>query len=116
MDYKPGAHKEKPVEQLTIYALALARLTSLRLYNFKCAWFDEENYYEFYPLHVVYKKKKGRKNNIRTKEGVRNPEHLGQTVLNKAPRERRSSALASDAIPTPIVLPEPAATAGSQEP
>jgi hypothetical protein len=45
-------------EQLTIYALALARLTALRLYHFKCAWFDEENYYEFYPLHVVYKKKK----------------------------------------------------------
>ncbi len=61
MDYKPSAHKEKPIEQLTIYALALSRLTSLRLYNFKCAWFDEENYYEFYPLHVVYKKKKKKK-------------------------------------------------------
>lgn len=58
LDYKPSAHKEKPIEQLTLYALALSRLTSLRLYNFKCAWFDEDNYYEFYPLHVVYKKKK----------------------------------------------------------
>lgn len=67
MDYKPGAAKVKPLEQLTIYALALARLTTLRLYNFKCAWFDEENYYEFYPLHVVYKKKKARKKNIRGK-------------------------------------------------
>lgn len=63
LDYKPSAHKEKPIEQLTIYALALSRLTSLRLYNFKCAWFDEDNYYEFYPLHVVYKKKR-RKNNL----------------------------------------------------
>jgi len=58
LDYKPSAKKVKPVEQLTIYALALSRLTTLRLFHFKCAWFDEENYYEFFPLHVVYKKKK----------------------------------------------------------
>jgi hypothetical protein len=41
-----------------IYALALSRLTGLRLYHFKCAWFDDEHYFEFYPLHVVHKKKK----------------------------------------------------------
>ncbi len=58
MDFKPSAKKYKPIEQLTIYALALSRLTSLRLYNFKCAWFDEDDYFEFFPLHVVYKKKK----------------------------------------------------------
>jgi transposase-like protein len=58
LDFKPSACKVKPIDQLTIYALALSRLTSLRLYNFKCAWFDEDDYYEFYPLHVVYKKKK----------------------------------------------------------
>ncbi|MFH0808546.1 MAG: PD-(D/E)XK nuclease family protein [archaeon] len=58
MDYKPSAKKVKPIEQLTIYALALARLTGIRLYHFKCAWFDDRNYYEFFPLHVVYKKKK----------------------------------------------------------
>jgi len=56
MDYKPGAKRVKAVEQLTIYALALSRLTGLRLYHFKCAWFDEKDYFEFYPLHVVYKK------------------------------------------------------------
>lgn len=61
LDYKPSASKERPIEQLTIYALALSRLTSLRLYNFKCAWFDEEDYFEFYPLHVVYKKQKKKK-------------------------------------------------------
>ncbi|MBA3064742.1 PD-(D/E)XK nuclease family protein [Candidatus Woesearchaeota archaeon] len=61
MDYKPSAKKEKPIEQLTIYALALSRLTGIRLYHFKCAWFDENNYYEFFPLHVVYKLKKKRK-------------------------------------------------------
>lgn len=58
LDYKPSARKAKPVDQLTIYALALSRLTGIRLFNFKCAWFDKEDYFEFYPLHVVHKKKK----------------------------------------------------------
>ena len=57
LDYKPSASKQKPIEQLTIYALALSRLTGLRLYHFKCGWFDSQNYYEFFPLHVVYKLK-----------------------------------------------------------
>jgi len=71
LDYKgEGADKVKPIEQLTIYAMALSRLTGLRLYHFKCAWFDEKTYYEFYPLHVVYKKKQGRRKNIKTKEGI----------------------------------------------
>ena len=58
LDYKPEAEKENPVHQLTIYALALASKTKLPLTLFKCAWFDENNYYEFYPLHVVYKRNK----------------------------------------------------------
>jgi len=57
MDFKPSAKKEKPIEQLTIYALALSRLTGIRLYHFKCAWFDSKDYFEFFPLHVVYKLK-----------------------------------------------------------
>lgn len=57
LDYKPNAKKTKPIEQLMIYALALSRLTGLRLYHFKCAWFDDEHYFEFYPLHVVHKKR-----------------------------------------------------------
>ena len=64
LDYKPNASKEKPIEQLTWYALALSRLTGLRLFEFKCAWFDDKDFYEFYPLHVVKKmqtKKKTRK-------------------------------------------------------
>lgn len=56
LDYKPGAKTGKPIEQLTIYALALSRLTGLRLFDFKCAWFDGEHFYEFYPLHVVHKR------------------------------------------------------------
>lgn len=58
MDYKPSAKKEKPIDQLTLYALALSRLTGIRLYHMKCVWFDDKDYFEFFPLHVVYKLKK----------------------------------------------------------
>lgn len=57
LDYKPGAEKEYPIHQLTIYALALASRTKLPLSSFKCAWFDEHYYFEFFPLHAVYKNK-----------------------------------------------------------
>ena len=76
LDYKPNAAKEKPIEQLTLYAMALSRLTGLRMYCFKCAWFDEKDYFEFFPLHVVYKgkgkKRKTRadRKRIATKEGI----------------------------------------------
>jgi len=58
LDYKPqdkDKRRIKPVIQLTLYALMLSRLTGLRLFDFKCAWFDENAYYEFFPLHMVYK-------------------------------------------------------------
>jgi ATP-dependent exoDNAse (exonuclease V) beta subunit len=55
LDYKPEARKEKHAHvQLTIYALALARRTGLKLKDFKCAWFDEKDYFEFFPLTAVY--------------------------------------------------------------
>lgn len=54
LDYKPQARKVKPIEQLIVYALALASRTKLAVKDFKCAWFDEKNYYEFFPLHAVY--------------------------------------------------------------
>ncbi|MDO8443803.1 MAG: PD-(D/E)XK nuclease family protein [Candidatus Azambacteria bacterium] len=69
LDYKPNAAKEKPIEQLTWYALALSRLTGLRLYEFKCGWFDDKDYFEFYPLHVVYKMKDRKKKKVRFKSG-----------------------------------------------
>jgi ATP-dependent exoDNAse (exonuclease V) beta subunit len=56
LDYKPNAKREKPYSQLTSYALALSRLTGLKLMDFKCAWFDEHHYYEFFPLHIVHKR------------------------------------------------------------
>lgn len=58
LDYKPDASKIKAVQQLTLYALALASRTKLALRDFKCAWFDENNYFEFFPLHAVYQKRK----------------------------------------------------------
>jgi len=55
LDYKPDARKEKHAHvQLTIYALALARRANLPLKYFKCAWFDEKDYFEFFPLKGVY--------------------------------------------------------------
>ncbi len=61
VDYKPDAKSENPTEQLTIYALALSRKLNLPLYYFKCAWFDENDYFEFFPLHDVFKKRDERK-------------------------------------------------------
>jgi ATP-dependent exoDNAse (exonuclease V) beta subunit len=55
LDYKPEARKETHAHvQLTIYALALSRRTNLPLKSFKCAWFDEKDYFEFFPLQGVY--------------------------------------------------------------
>jgi PD-(D/E)XK nuclease superfamily len=72
LDYKPNASKEKPIEQLTWYALALSRLTGLRLFEFKCAWFDDKDYYEFYPLHIVKKiqKKTKRARKVHYRDGT----------------------------------------------
>ncbi len=75
LDYKPNAAKERPIEQLTWYALALSRLTGLRLFEFTCAWFDEKDYYQFFPLHVVKKlrpskAKRPRKRIVRFKDGA----------------------------------------------
>ena len=41
LDYKPNAAKEKPIQQLMSYALALASRTNLRLYHFTCTWFTQ---------------------------------------------------------------------------
>lgn len=71
LDFKPNAEKERPIEQLTLYAMALSRLTGLRLFEFKCAWFDEKDYFEFFPLHVLHKPKKAiRRRKVATIEGT----------------------------------------------
>ena len=54
LDYKPDAQKTRPVHQLTLYALSLASRLQIPLKQIKTAWFDNKNYYEFFPLHAVY--------------------------------------------------------------
>jgi transposase-like protein len=53
LDYKPDARTNKPIAQLTLYALALTRLAGLRLFDIKCAWFNEEQYCEFFPRALL---------------------------------------------------------------
>jgi transposase-like protein len=54
LDYKPDARTNKPIAQLAIYALALTRLVpGLKLFDIKCAWFNEEEYLEFFPRTLV---------------------------------------------------------------
>jgi len=58
LDYKPEARKETHAHvQLTMYALALARRTALPLKLFKCGWFDEKDYFDFFPLEGVYRRR-----------------------------------------------------------
>ena len=53
LDYiKPDARTNRPFAQFTIYALALTRLAGLRLFDIKCAWFNEDQYCEFFPRTV----------------------------------------------------------------
>jgi ATP-dependent exoDNAse (exonuclease V) beta subunit len=57
LDYKPHARTDKPIAQLMIYALALTKLAGLRLFDIKCAWFDEEEYYEFFPRTLLARRR-----------------------------------------------------------
>jgi len=57
LDYKPDARTNRPVAQLTIYALALTKLIpGLKLFDIKCAWFNEEEYCEFFPRTLLARK------------------------------------------------------------
>jgi ATP-dependent exoDNAse (exonuclease V) beta subunit len=50
LDYKPDTRTNRPIAQLTIYALALTKLIpGLKLFDIKCAWFNEDEYCEFFP-------------------------------------------------------------------
>jgi len=53
LDYKPKAREIDPVNQLVVYALAFASRAQLPVKVFKCAWFDEKDYFEFFPLQAV---------------------------------------------------------------
>jgi transposase-like protein len=57
LDYKPDAKTNKPIAQLAIYALALTRrVPGLKLFDIKCAWFNEEEYCEIFPRTLFLKK------------------------------------------------------------
>lgn len=61
LDYKPDARTNKPIAQLSIYALALTRLVpGLRLFDIKCAWFNETCYNEFFPRLLLPRPGNGR--------------------------------------------------------
>jgi hypothetical protein len=50
LDYKPNASKEKKaVQQLYHYAVALGFRTKVPFEKIMCAWFDENDYYEYCP-------------------------------------------------------------------
>jgi ATP-dependent exoDNAse (exonuclease V) beta subunit len=59
LDYKPDARTNRPIAQLAIYAPALTRLVpGLKLFDIKCAWFNEDEYCEFFP-RTLFAQKRG---------------------------------------------------------
>lgn len=64
LDYKPEAKKINPINQLTLYSLALASRLQIPVKQLKAAWFDENNYFEFFPLHAVYINKDNKNQNL----------------------------------------------------
>jgi hypothetical protein len=44
------------------YALALSYLTGISLFDFKCAWFNENQYCEFFPHTVLARSHRPRRN------------------------------------------------------
>ena len=50
LDYKPDAKKtdRRAAEQVFSYTLALSKRTNIPLENFTCAYFDENDYFEFH--------------------------------------------------------------------
>ena len=50
LDYKPNAVKDKKAScQLYHYAIALSFRTRVPLENMRCAWFDQDSYFEYSP-------------------------------------------------------------------
>ena len=55
LDFKPEAAKEKEEKvcsQLYLYARGLSFRTGIPLKRFRCAWFDENDYFEFEPARA----------------------------------------------------------------
>src|SRR5476651_341882 len=61
--YKPDARTNRPIAQLTIYALALTRrIPGLKLFDIKCAWFNEDQCCEFFPRTLLAADHRAHKN------------------------------------------------------
>lgn len=61
LDFKPDADKEKEskvASQLYLYARGLSFRTKIPLQGFRCAWFDQDAYYEFNPVELKDEMKK----------------------------------------------------------
>jgi len=58
LDYKPDAAKNsKAAGQLYHYALALSFRAKIPMDHIRCAWFDEDDYFEYAPLQIKVKLK-----------------------------------------------------------
>jgi len=58
VDYKPNAAKDKKApNQLYHYAKALSYRTKIPLDKIRCAWFDEESYFEYEPASAKVKQR-----------------------------------------------------------
>jgi transposase-like protein len=57
LDYKPDAkiNDKAAADQLFLYAIALSKRTKVSLHRFICAYFDENNYFEFSPNLANFK-------------------------------------------------------------
>jgi transposase-like protein len=56
LDYKPGASKDKKApQQLYHYAVALSFRAKIPFEHIRCAWFDENVYYEYNPIEADVK-------------------------------------------------------------
>ena len=63
LDFKPDAKKVNAVSQLFAYTVALSARTGIWMRNFKCAWFDNKDYFEFSPGEIVLEELCKRGNN-----------------------------------------------------
>ena len=80
LDYKPDARTNKPIAQLTIYALALTRrVPGLKLFDIKCAWFNEDEYCEIFPRYSVHPTMKGPRGSLEENIGFGTRVRYGNT-------------------------------------
>lgn len=108
LDYKPDTRTNKPIAQLAIYALALSRLTGIKLFDIKCAWFNEHEYCEFFPRALLAQRPRtGRGEMARNSSGPKPAARatakntvLDAGNLTRKPNPRRNFRQVSAALPS----------------